>query len=86
MSPEQREWLQKNPAYEPLGRVGGFIAYERRGTLRVTGVFIPLGPKTPIKTTDGAFGVGIRVVRTPGQVPDPRQSNDGHFPRLGGKS
>ena len=72
MTSEQRAWLEKHPTYSPLGVPGGMIVYMKTGLLHPSGKF-ELG-RTVLKPGDSmfAFPVGIREVRQPGQLVDPR--------------
>ena len=72
MTSEQRSWLEKHPNYSPLGIPGGMVVYMKQGMLHPDGKF-ELGRTKP-KPTDsfGTFAVGIRELRQPGQLQDPR--------------
>ena len=72
MTSEQRRWLEKHPSYSPLGVPGGMVVYMKRGMLHPDGRFeLGITTKRPTDSME-AFPVGIREVRQPGQVIDPR--------------
>lgn len=73
MTSEQRAWLEKHRNYSPLGVPGGMVVYMKQGMLHANGKF-ELGRtvRDPAKDPAGAFPVGIREVRGPGELVDPR--------------
>ena len=70
MTPEQKAWLDAHPKHQPIGKLGGLAVYTHRGTLKADGTFVP-AHVSRVSSADGAFGVGIKEVREPGQVRGP---------------
>jgi hypothetical protein len=63
MTKEQISWLKGHPEYRPLGRVGDFSMFTKRGTLRPDGSFSAVTRASPLDETNGSFGVGILADR-----------------------
>jgi hypothetical protein len=61
MTSEQKLWLDSHPEYRPLGRVGGFSRFIKRGTLLPNGTFELATKAKPVRDGNGAFGVGVFV-------------------------
>ena len=70
MTPQQKNWLDSNLDYRPLGQPGGNTRWVGTGTLKPDGAFVPATKRNPVPgigTPNGAFGVGKLVTFTPGQ-------------------
>lgn len=63
MTNEQSRWLKANPAFRPIGVVGGLIYYTQRGTLHADGRYVAFSPQTPVVAENGSFGVGVPTSR-----------------------
>lgn len=76
MTPKQKIWLDEHAPYEPVGVIGGLMMFTSRGILHPDGRFVVGGKVPPLDAVKGAFLVGIRGVREPGTMADPRAAGD----------
>jgi len=59
----QTAWLKANKAYARMSHVRHVVQFSNRGTLQADGSFVAESGRTPVMDGNGAFGVGIVVVR-----------------------
>jgi hypothetical protein len=60
MTPEQRDWMERHPHYEPVGPPQPGVSFVNCGTLYANGRFEPLQTMKPMKLEEGCFCVGVR--------------------------
>ena len=59
MTKEQRDWLDRNPGYQSVGKPRAGVTFSQCGTLYADGHFEPLFPMRVVKLEDGSFAVGV---------------------------
>jgi hypothetical protein len=74
MTSKQKAWLDAHPNYTFLGVPGGMVVYKKRGLLLPNGKFEEGATEPKPHHPEGTFAVGIREVREPGTLADPRVS------------
>ena len=60
MTANQKEWMERNPRYEPVGKPRPGVKFSDCGTLYVDGRFDPLQPMKVVCLEEGCFAVGVR--------------------------
>lgn len=59
MTNEQRQWLEMNPEFSPVGPPRSGVKFRNCGTLYEDGEFVPMAPLKPIRLAEGCFCVGV---------------------------
>ena len=59
----QIDWLKAHPGYARMGHVAHRVRFQKKGTLRADGTFVPAAGKTPVTDGAGSVGVGVAVKR-----------------------